>query len=155
MCFTMQWQFRPKRRQFLQCLGSVWALGGASATIANADAVPAYRYTGRLAADGSDFIDVFRVVGRQQTLVQKIPSAAPVSLTLHPNRQFLYAANSISFYDGLPRGTVEIFSIEQANRCTDAIAAPRTVDVRDRATQPCGHAGWTTPHRCDLWRGRL
>lgn len=113
MCFTMQWQFRPKRRKFLQCLGSLWALDRASATIADAEEVPGYRYTGRLHPDRPDFIDVFRVVGRQQTLVQTIPSAAPVSLTLHPNRQFLYAANRISFYDGLPRGTVEIFSIDR------------------------------------------
>ena len=58
-----------------------------------------------------DCIDVLRSDDGRWTSLQKVTSQAPASLVLHPNQQFLYAANAVALHEGLPQGTVEVYSI--------------------------------------------
>jgi 6-phosphogluconolactonase len=57
-------------------------------------------------------IQVFDVEDSGWKLSQTIASDKPSCLALHPSRKFMYAANEIDVYEGLPRGTVEAYSIE-------------------------------------------
>jgi 6-phosphogluconolactonase (cycloisomerase 2 family) len=112
------------RRIFLQSMVSV----SASAAIAGKPGSVAYRYIGN-----PGHIDVFRVDGKRSRLVQRMPSRAPVSLLLHPNRQVLYAANHVALHEGLPRGTVEVFSVD---RQTGALALLQRRALSLSGTQP-------------------
>jgi 6-phosphogluconolactonase (cycloisomerase 2 family) len=57
-------------------------------------------------------IQVFSVDKNAWRLSQTIGSNKPSCLTLHPSRKFIYAANEIDNYEGLPTGTVEAYSID-------------------------------------------
>ena len=99
------------RRAFLQQISAVGVWGAVSreTALAGNEAFPRYAYIGSL----SDRIEVFRVEGARWTHLQGVSCRAPVSLALHPNQQFLYAANNVALHEGLPRGTVEVFSIDR------------------------------------------
>ena len=45
-------------------------------------------------------------------LSQTIGSNKPSCLTLHPSRKYIYVANEIDNYQGLPTGTIEAYSID-------------------------------------------
>jgi 6-phosphogluconolactonase (cycloisomerase 2 family) len=70
-----------------------------------------YAYIGSVGLAGRDHLEIFRIDGSRWTHVQRVTSHAPVALALHPNGQFLYVANNVDLHDNLPRGTVEVFSI--------------------------------------------
>jgi 6-phosphogluconolactonase (cycloisomerase 2 family) len=57
-------------------------------------------------------IQLFHVKNDSWTLSQTIASDRPSCLALHPSRKYLYAANEIDEYHGLPTGTVEAYSID-------------------------------------------
>ncbi len=57
-------------------------------------------------------IQLFNVKQNGWTLSQTIASERPSCLALHPSRKYLYAANEIDEYHGLPTGTVEAYSID-------------------------------------------
>jgi len=104
------------RRTFLQRIGSASACG----TLQGSALWPkvgreglTYGYIGSLGPAGRDHIEVFRVDGKRWTQVQRVRCRAPAALLLHPNRQFLYAANAVALHEGLPQGTVEVFSIDR------------------------------------------
>ncbi len=61
-----------------------------------------------------------------------VASAAPVSLTLHPNRRFLYVVNEISRHEGLPTGTVEAYAVDADGKL--AFANRRALSLS--ATEP-------------------
>jgi 6-phosphogluconolactonase len=112
------------RRAFLQGMGYTSALGVLNKAIpapgrSNAILPTGFAYlasSGEEAgeANGVDTsgIHVFEVRGDDWYWKQTIPSRSPVSLVLHPNQQFLYAANAVDEYERLPRGTVEAYRID-------------------------------------------
>jgi 6-phosphogluconolactonase len=57
-------------------------------------------------------IQVFTVGESGWKLSQTIASDKPSCLALHPSRKFMYAVNEVVEYEGLPRGTVEAYSID-------------------------------------------
>jgi 6-phosphogluconolactonase (cycloisomerase 2 family) len=63
----------------------------------------------------SQGIHVFAVEGGRWRKVQTVASERPVSLALHPDQRFLYAANEIDTYQHLPSGSVEAFAIDPAS----------------------------------------
>jgi 6-phosphogluconolactonase (cycloisomerase 2 family) len=58
-----------------------------------------------------DGIHVFEVAGEQWRLKQVVSSSRPVSITVSPNRRFLYVVNEVDRYGDLPTGSVETFAI--------------------------------------------
>jgi hypothetical protein len=46
------------------------------------------------------------------TLIQTVACTAPASLTLSPDRRFLYAANAVSSFNHRPNGSVEAFGVD-------------------------------------------
>ncbi|MGB8479780.1 MAG: beta-propeller fold lactonase family protein [Acidobacteriaceae bacterium] len=60
-------------------------------------------------------IQVFTVEENGWELSQTVACDKPSCLALHPSRNFLYAANEIDEYRGLPTGTVEAYSIDFRN----------------------------------------
>lgn len=58
-------------------------------------------------------IEVFGKQGQRWSRAQVVPSQAPAALAVHPNRRFLYVANSVALHEALPRGTVEVFSMDR------------------------------------------
>lgn len=109
------------RRAFLQGVGCTSALSVLNMAIPDAQASSsnepdgisparfAYVCSGNEA--GLSGIQAFEVRGDQWHLKQTIPSRSPVSLALHPDRQFLYVANAVDEHEHLPRGTVEAYKI--------------------------------------------
>jgi 6-phosphogluconolactonase (cycloisomerase 2 family) len=57
-------------------------------------------------------IQVFNVEESGWKLSQTIACDKPSCVAPHPSRKFMYAANEIDEYEGLPRGTVEAYSID-------------------------------------------
>ncbi|MHB1938742.1 MAG: lactonase family protein [Acidobacteriaceae bacterium] len=57
-------------------------------------------------------IQVFSADNNAWKLSQTIDSNKPSCLTMHPSRKFIYAANEIDNYQGLPTGTVEAYSVD-------------------------------------------
>jgi 6-phosphogluconolactonase (cycloisomerase 2 family) len=54
---------------------------------------------------------VFAIRAGQWNVIQSVKSDRPVSLALSTDKRFLYAANEVSQYKGLPTGTVEAFAV--------------------------------------------
>ena len=111
----MRWNTRWSRRTFLQGIGYSSVLGALDNILPRSKAllhaqIDAVSPAG-FAYIASKGIDVFEVSGDHWTWKQKHPSRSPVSLTLHPTQQFLYAANEVDEHEGLPRGTVEAYRI--------------------------------------------
>lgn len=75
------------------------------------DVDKAYGYIGSSEPDRGG-IEVFRIEGDRWNRVQRVPCRAPAYLLLHPNHRFLYVANAVALDEGLPRGTVDVFSID-------------------------------------------
>jgi 6-phosphogluconolactonase len=110
------------RRAFLQGVGYASAfsvlnkstLGSKASLPIGPDATPltGFAYVGSGDDAVSSEIHVFEMRGDHWKLRQSIPSRSPVSLSLHPNRQFLYVANAVDEYEKLPRATVEAYKID-------------------------------------------
>lgn len=112
----MKWNMRWSRRAFLQGIGYSSALGFLDSIVPGSNAslqaqTDATSRTG-FAYVGSTEIQVYEVTGDTWKWKQSIPSRSPVSLTLHPNQQFLYAVNEVEEHESLPRGTVEAYKID-------------------------------------------
>jgi 6-phosphogluconolactonase len=58
-------------------------------------------------------IYVYATDGERWGLRQVIASEAPVSLALHPSGKTLYVLNEVSEYLGLPRGSIEAYSVDK------------------------------------------
>ncbi len=109
------------RRSFLQGIGYTSALGVMDKLVpakkdsgqSPFEAIPTagFAYVGFDDGDSSG-IHVFEIRDAFWKQKQSISSRSPVSLALHPSQQFLYAANEIDTYEGLPRGTVEAYKID-------------------------------------------
>jgi 6-phosphogluconolactonase len=95
---------RWTRREFMQGAASMAALQHLPLQAAP---LQGFAYV----ASGRDAIAVFSLRSDRWTLVQSIPSGAPACVLLHPSRLTLYVANEVDVYEGLPRGTVEVFQI--------------------------------------------
>jgi 6-phosphogluconolactonase (cycloisomerase 2 family) len=101
------------RREFVQLVGAA-TLGSRSAFSSSTsfahDSNAAFAFVG-CAGGKADAIEVFAIRDGRWVPTQSVPSERPVSLALSADKQFLYAVNEISEYNGLPRGTVEAFAI--------------------------------------------
>ena len=109
------------RRKFVQLMGYSSALGAVgmqshwlSASPQSA-AAARFAYVG-FAADTSSRsnqgIQVFAIEGERWSPIQTVATRKPSFLALHPSQRFLYAANEIDSYQGLPVGTVEAYGID-------------------------------------------
>ena len=108
------------RRTFMHMMGLApiaartgWAMTCGS-RIAYAGAIP----ESQGGHERRDEIRVYGIWGERWKLKQVVASAAPVSLTVHPNRRFLYAVNEVDRYEGLPTGTVEAYAIDAEGKLT-------------------------------------
>ncbi|WP_158750684.1 beta-propeller fold lactonase family protein [Acidobacterium sp. S8] len=111
----MRWNTRWSRRTFLQGIGYSSVLGALDNILPHSKTL-LHAQTNAISPDqfayiASKGIDVFELSADHWTWKQNVPSRSPVSLTLHPSQQFLYAANEVDEYEGLPRGTVEAYRI--------------------------------------------
>ena len=110
------------RRAFLQSVGYTSALSVMKKAIPgyrvsslnepNSTPPAGFAYVGSGDDAASSSLQVFEVRGDHWHLKQTIPSRLPVSLALHPVRQFLYVANAVDEHEHLPRGTVEAYKID-------------------------------------------
>ena len=100
------------RRTFLGTISAASIWSAVQPALAGIEHPPAYAYVGSIQAGGCDYIEVFRVTGGRWVSLQKVPSQAPASLVIHPNRLFVYVANAVLLHEGLPQGTMEVFSID-------------------------------------------
>jgi 6-phosphogluconolactonase len=96
-----------------------------------------------------DEIRVYGLCAERWRLKQVVASAAPVSLTVHPNRRFLYAVNEVDRHEGLPTGTVEAYAIDAAGKLTflnrKALALSAT-SPRHLAISPDGKSAMVAVH---------
>jgi 6-phosphogluconolactonase (cycloisomerase 2 family) len=112
----VQWS----RRAFVKGIGCTSVLSALNKAVASRPSLLAqheeffgrgFAYIASTGDAGSSGIHVFDVRGDHWNWKQSISSRLPVSLALHPNRQYLYVANQVDEYEGLPRGTVEAYKI--------------------------------------------
>jgi 6-phosphogluconolactonase len=112
---------RWSRRTFVKGLGCTSVLGALNGVASNSASrlaqheeafASGFAYVGSTDDAGSSGIHVFEVHSDRWNWRQSIPSRLPVSLTLHPNQQYLYVANEVDAYERLPRGTVEAYKID-------------------------------------------
>jgi 6-phosphogluconolactonase (cycloisomerase 2 family) len=124
---AMSFELIHSRRRFLQSMFSASVVGSLPA------GSPAFGYVGSARQNESSQIQVFRVEGQHWTPLQRVASHAPTAFALHPSGQILYVANAVSLYAGLPRGTVEVFSID---RQTGNLSLVQRTPLSLSATQP-------------------
>ena len=60
-------------------------------------------------------IHVFAVRGKTWTAIQRVTSRCPAFVLLSAAQRILYVANELDVHEGLPRGSVEAFSIDAGN----------------------------------------
>lgn len=116
----MSRDMRWSRRTFLQGIGYTSALGTMSKLFprpADSDQTSpsGFAYVGAGGDAGNSAIHVCQICGDSWKWKQSIATQSPVSLALHPSQQYLYVANSIAEYGGLPRGTIEAYKIDSRN----------------------------------------
>ena len=105
----------PGRRRFMRIMAGSAAAATVSASgmgwLPSASA-PRFAYVGR-AGKGANAgaIEAFAVHAGGWRHLQTLTSARPAALALHPSRRYLYAANDIETYRGLPTATVEAYRI--------------------------------------------
>jgi len=108
------------RREFVQLMGAA-TLGSQSAFSSSTSFAhsgnAAFAYVG-CAGDKTDAIEVFAIRDGRWTTIQSVESKRPVSLALSADNRFLYAANEVSEYNGLPTGTVEAFAVAGDGKLT-------------------------------------
>ena len=63
-------------------------------------------------ASGRGYLEVFSVVGDDWLLLQCMPVPAPACLLFSKDQRTLYVSNEVDEYEGLPRGTVETFRVD-------------------------------------------
>jgi 6-phosphogluconolactonase len=68
-----------------------------------------------LACGGQGSIHVFSSRGKEWTPIQQVTSRSPAFVLLSPAQRTLYVANEVDVHEGLPRGSVEAFSIDPGN----------------------------------------
>jgi 6-phosphogluconolactonase len=105
------------RRQLLQGIGYTAALNSlpamalSSVQSGGSAGRPKFAYVGSSEGNNGGSIHIFAVAGRRWIPIQRVPSASPSSLALHPNGAFLYVANETDTHKGLPCGAVEAYTI--------------------------------------------
>src|SRR6059058_2525545 len=131
------------RRAFVQGIGYASTVRGVSLAAAERSAVG---YTMSLADNA---LNVFAIDGDHWTRIQTLSSRAPVFAAMHPNRRSLYVVNQVDEHDGLPRGTVESYSIESSGRLTLSRLQPLSLSAtrpRHLAISPNGRRVIVTVH---------
>ena len=107
------------RRTFLQRLGYLSGVGAVRShavwnSFIGTKSLQPQKAPGELVAyvgSQGHGIQLFNVKQNGWALSQTIASDRPSCLALHPSGKYLYAANEIDEYHGLPTGTVEAYSI--------------------------------------------
>jgi 6-phosphogluconolactonase (cycloisomerase 2 family) len=120
----MRKQKSLSRRGFVQTMGAV-AISShglcsslfASGSFSSAEKINGFAYVG-CSGGSQDAIEVFAVRRGQWTSIQRVKSDRPASMVLSADRRFLYVANEISEYKGLPMGTVEAYAVANNGRIT-------------------------------------
>lgn len=96
------------RRTFLQRAACAPILGAIHPfTLGAQPAEPAFAYVAT-----PDAICAFAIKVRKWTLVETVASRSPSFIAIHPERKYLYAANEIDEYKGVPQATVEAYAID-------------------------------------------
>jgi 6-phosphogluconolactonase (cycloisomerase 2 family) len=135
---------RWSRREFVQWMGysSLASAGMSSPLLAATKGGSRAKFAYVTAKEGADEgIHAYVIGARGWKKLQMVKSERPVSVTLSPDRRFLYAVNEVASHKGLPVGTVEAFAVEQdgrlrlLNRRTLALSA---TDPRHAAVTPDG-----------------
>jgi 6-phosphogluconolactonase len=110
---------RSSRRAFLRSTASLAALTQfrwiANAAVAPRQKTLAYAAFTRNTESEDGSLQVFSLHGKRWSPIQTVPSRAPACVLLSQNRKTLYVANRVAVYEGLPRGTVEAFSIDPSD----------------------------------------
>ena len=65
-----------------------------------------------VACGGEGSIHVFSLRGKTWTPIQRVASRSPAFVLLSLTQRTLYVANEVDLHEGLPRGSVEAFSID-------------------------------------------
>ena len=68
-----------------------------------------------VACGGEGSIHIFSLRGKEWTPIQRVTSRSPAFVLLSPAQRTLYVANEVDVHAGLPRGSVEAFSIDPGN----------------------------------------
>jgi len=112
---------RPSRRAFLRSAASIavlaqlrWAAGAAVAPPKNTLAL-AYVACGPSTEHKDGSLQVFSLHGKRWSAIQSVPSLVPAGVLLSQDQQTLFVANQVGVHEGLPRGTVEAFSIDPSD----------------------------------------
>jgi 6-phosphogluconolactonase len=110
---------RPSRRAFLRSTTSIAALAQlrwvARATVAPRINTLAYVACGQNSGSEDGSLQVFSLQGKRWSAIQSVPSHAPAHILLSQDQRMLYVANRIGVHEGLPRGTVEAFSVDHSD----------------------------------------
>jgi 6-phosphogluconolactonase (cycloisomerase 2 family) len=110
---------RWSRREFVQWMGysSLASAGMSSPLLAATESRSRAKFAYVSAKEGADEgIHAYVIGARGWKKLQVVKSERPVSVTLSPDRRFLYAVNEVASHKGLPVGTVEAFAVEQDGR---------------------------------------
>jgi 6-phosphogluconolactonase len=109
----------------------------ATATIPFTSLQRSTEYVGR-----PDRIEVYRQTGGRRLRTQSVASRNPVFLVLDAARHRLFAVNCVSEFHGLPRGTVESYTVLPANGHLELISRQplslSAVEPRHLAVAPDG-----------------
>lgn len=109
----MTMPFSLNRREFVRMAGVAALLKQAASlpTVAaqSTRILPGYAFVGVMGVVHG--VHVYAIQNERWSLRQVVLSNAPVSMALHPSRKTLYVLNGVNEYQGLPRGSVQTFSV--------------------------------------------
>ena len=131
------------RREVLRGAAVVAALSPMQGALAAAELLkrPTFAYVAAHGTGEDGYIHAFAVANGKWATVQRAPSRAPSCLALSRDQRVLYVANDIAEDAGLPRGTVEAFSIASNGLLTSLGARPLALsgaNPRAMAVSPDG-----------------
>jgi 6-phosphogluconolactonase len=110
---------RPSRRAFLRSTTSIAALAqlrwAAKAAVAPRQNTLTYVAFRQSSEGKGNSLHVFSLHGKRWSKIQTVPSRSPSCVLLSQDQKTLYVANQVGVHEGLPRGTVEAFSIDPSD----------------------------------------
>jgi 6-phosphogluconolactonase (cycloisomerase 2 family) len=143
------------RRNFVQLAGTAAIASRASALGIFSDSAQAASLNDGTvlfvgcSGEKSSAIEVFKVSSGKLRSIQSIESQRPSAISLSPDHRSLYVVNEIDRHDGLPRGTVEAYSVAGDGRLTLISHQPLSLSAtmpRHAALSPDGRRLIVTAH---------
>jgi 6-phosphogluconolactonase len=139
---SAKWTRREFVRQagfaFLATATAASSLRAAASSRANVSA-PCFAYVG--SAEG--YIAVFATGSGTWKQIQKIATAQPSSLVLHPGKDVLYVVNEVALFEHLPSGSVEAYILQKDGRLSLLNRQPLSLSAispRHAAISPDGRS---------------